>query len=167
MSKLSAPDLPNPIILHKPRRTGSIRLLGQVPVRQTLHSYLSQPVVRHGLLDLGPLSSLVTVDNHPWLECFPWSPLSTWCIWNLHPEHVAGCLFFHMDCLSPLFQGRAGSDGARGMPGQTGPKVGHHPHPYIYHHPWRHVDDITIMFDECACRECLLTLMSPVECVLR
>lgn len=29
------------------------------------------------------------------------------------------------DTLPPLFQGRAGSDGARGMPGQTGPKVGH------------------------------------------
>lgn len=26
-------------------------------------------------------------------------------------------------CL-PVFQGRPGSDGARGMPGQTGPKVG-------------------------------------------
>lgn len=29
------------------------------------------------------------------------------------------------DIWPPLFQGRAGSDGARGMPGQTGPKVGH------------------------------------------
>jgi hypothetical protein len=31
---------------------------------------------------------------------------------------------FCIDGLPPLFQGRAGSDGARGMPGQTGPKVG-------------------------------------------
>lgn len=28
------------------------------------------------------------------------------------------------DTFPPVFQGRAGSDGARGMPGQTGPKVG-------------------------------------------
>ena len=31
---------------------------------------------------------------------------------------------FMLTLCPTLFQGRAGSDGARGMPGQTGPKVG-------------------------------------------
>lgn len=88
-----------------------------------------------GLLELGPLSSLVTVDSHSWLECFQRSPPSAWFTGKLLSEDVAGCLFFLMDLLSPLFQGRAGSDGARGMPGQTGPKVGRNPHPYSHHHP--------------------------------
>lgn len=36
---------------------------------------------------------------------------------------------FVLTLCPPLFQGRAGSDGARGMPGQTGPKVGCHSRP--------------------------------------
>lgn len=40
------------------------------------------------------------------------------------------------DTLPPLFQGRAGSDGARGMPGQTGPKVGHARHLLGSSQPW-------------------------------
>lgn len=67
-------------------------------------------------------------------------PPSAWFPGKLLSEDVAGCLFFHMECLSPLFQGRAGSDGARGMPGQTGPKVSCPPYLLvsgngIHHHP--------------------------------
>lgn len=46
--------------IHKPRRTGSIRLLGQVPVRQTLHCW---PVVCHGLGAVGTGSPIQSGDS--------------------------------------------------------------------------------------------------------
>lgn len=62
-------------------------------------------------------------------------------------SHRSEVSFVVMFC-PRLFQGRAGSDGARGMPGQTGPKVGCHSRPPGvlvpgHHHRCHHVDDVT------------------------
>lgn len=68
-----------------------------------------------------------------------WGPLSDITGSPAQGPPRAGRSFVLTLCLA-LFQGRAGSDGARGMPGQTGPKVGAVAAPWGphgRHHPCR------------------------------
>ena len=68
-----------------------------------------------------------------------WGPLSDVTGSPARGPPRAGCSLMLTLCPT-LFQGRAGSDGARGMPGQTGPKVGAAAGPWGphgQHHPCR------------------------------